>query len=123
MLFDAYHSARMFGQKVTVDGVGAYYSQTFGEEIEHVRMSDLHNGHDTGHDAGHDTGQAERLLASIGDETLSTKELMARLGMKHRQTFRDNYLLPALRKGLICMTMPDSPKNSRQKYKAATTGM
>nr|WP_041668618.1 hypothetical protein [Acetobacterium woodii] len=35
----------------------------------------------------------------IGDDAYSTKELMELLGLKHRQTFRDNYLLPAMEKG------------------------
>lgn len=43
------------------------------------------------------TDQVERLLAVIGDKEYSTKELMELLGLKHRPTFRDNYLLPAFR--------------------------
>lgn len=63
------------------------------------------------------TEQVERLLNVIGDDAYSTKELMALLGLKHRQTFRDNYLLPAMEKGLIEMTIPDKPNSSKQKYK------
>ncbi|KAF5088340.1 hypothetical protein DSECCO2_39050 [anaerobic digester metagenome] len=47
------------------------------------------------------TEQVERLLNVIGDNAYSTKELMELLGLKHRQTFRDNYLLPAMEKGLL----------------------
>lgn len=50
--------------------------------------------------------QVERLLEVIGDKEYSTKELMELLGLKHRPTFRDNYLLPALEKDLIEMTVP-----------------
>lgn len=63
------------------------------------------------------TEQVERLLNVIGDNAYSTKELMELLGLKHRQTFRDNYLLPAMEKGLIEMTIPDKPNSSKQKYK------
>jgi hypothetical protein len=56
------------------------------------------------------------LLAVIGDKEYSTKELMELLGLKHRPTFRDNYLLPALKLGLIKMTIPDKPNSSKQKY-------
>ena len=63
------------------------------------------------------TEQVERLLEIIGDEEYSTKELMELLGLRHRPTFRDNYLLPALDMGLIEMTIPDKPKSNKQKYR------
>lgn len=64
------------------------------------------------------TEQVERLLEVIGDKVYSTKELMELLGLKHRPTFRDNYLLPALELGLIEMTVPDKPNSSKQRYKS-----
>ena len=64
-----------------------------------------------------DTEQVTRLLATIGDKESSTKELIKLLGLKHRPTFRDNYLLPALKLGYIEMTIPDKPNSSKQKYK------
>ena len=51
--------------------------------------------------------QVKKLLAVIGNKAYSTKELMELLGLKHRPTFRDNYLLPALELGYIEMTIPD----------------
>ncbi len=63
------------------------------------------------------TEQVERLLGVIGDKEYATKELMELLGLKHRPTFRDNYLLPALELGLIEMTVPDKPNSSKQKYR------
>lgn len=62
------------------------------------------------------TEQVQRLLDVLGEESLSTKELMERLGLKHRPTFRDNYLLPAMKIGLIEMTIPDKPNSSKQRY-------
>ena len=62
------------------------------------------------------TEQVRRLLDVLGEESLSTKELMERLGLKHRPTFRDNYLLPAMKIGLIEMTIPDKPNSSKQRY-------
>ena len=38
------------------------------------------------------------------------------LQLKHRQSFRKTYLLPALSKGLIAMTQPDHPQSPTQKY-------
>jgi len=57
------------------------------------------------------------LLEIIGDEEYITKGLMELLGLIHRQTFRDNYLLPALELGFIEMTEPDKTNSSKQKYK------
>ena len=63
------------------------------------------------------TEQVERLLEIMGDDTLSTREIMGRLHLRHRPTFRDNYLLPAIELGLVEMTVPDKPNSSRQKYR------
>jgi hypothetical protein len=37
----------------------------------------------------------QKLLVAIANDTLSGKELMERVEIKHRPTFRKNYLLPA----------------------------
>lgn len=58
-----------------------------------------------------------RLLAALGHEELSAAELMARLGLSHRPTFRKNYLTPALDRGLIERTIPDKPNSKNQKYR------
>lgn len=63
------------------------------------------------------TEQVEKLLEVIGDKECSTKALMKLLGLKHRPTFRDNYMLPALELGYIEMTIPDKPNSSKQKYR------
>ena len=65
------------------------------------------------------TVQVERLLAALGGEMLSTRELLDRLALKHRPTFITTYLRPALKLGLIEMTIPDKPNSSKQKYRAA----
>jgi len=51
------------------------------------------------------------------DKKYSTREMMELLGLKHRPSFRDNYLLPALKLGHIEMTIPNKPNSSKQKYK------
>lgn len=65
---------------------------------------------------GQVTEQVAKLLEVIGNDTLTTKEMMERVGMKHRPTFRENYLLPALNSGFIEMTIPDKPNSSKQQY-------
>ena len=47
---------------------------------------------------------------------MSSSELMGKLGMKSRISFRDNYLTPALENGLIKMTNPDKPTSKNQMY-------
>ena len=61
--------------------------------------------------------QVQRLLDALENDTLTTKELMDRLGLKHRPTFRKTYLLPSMKLGLVEMTIPDKPNSSRQKYR------
>ncbi len=58
-----------------------------------------------------------RLLSALGDEILSATELMERLGLSHRPTFRKNYLNPALEQRLIERTIPDKPNSKKQKYR------
>ncbi len=47
---------------------------------------------------------------------MTTVELMEKLNMKSRISFRDNYLNPALENGLIKMTNPDKPTSKNQMY-------
>ncbi len=63
------------------------------------------------------TEQVKLILDAIGEDTISSKELMERVGLKHRPTFRENYLLPAIEAGYIEMTIPDKPHSSNQKYR------
>ena len=64
------------------------------------------------------TDQVKRLLAVfLRDETLSAEELMRRLDLKHKPTFRDNYLRPALTAKRIVMTQSDSPRSLTQRYR------
>jgi len=47
---------------------------------------------------------------------MTTSELMEKLNMKSRISFRNNYLNPALENGLIKMTNPDKPTSKNQMY-------
>ena len=64
-----------------------------------------------------DKTPVERILSALNDETLSATELMERLGLSHRPTFRKNYLNPALEQKLIERTIPDKPNSKNQKYR------
>lgn len=47
---------------------------------------------------------------------MSLNEIMAKLDLKSKDSFRDNYLNPALESGLIKMTLPDRSTSKNQKY-------
>lgn len=64
-----------------------------------------------------DAFSVNQLLSILGEDTLSTVELMERLGLSHRPTFRKNYLNPALEKQLIERTIPEKPNSKNQKYR------
>lgn len=71
----------------------------------------------TDQDSDQETDQVKKLLQVLADDTLTAVELMERLNLKHRPTFRNNYLKPALAKDLIEMTIPDKPNSKNQKYR------
>jgi ABC-type Fe3+/spermidine/putrescine transport system ATPase subunit len=61
--------------------------------------------------------QVSKLLEVMdNDIPYSANELMARLGIKSKETLRASYLNPALDNGLIVMTLPDKPNSKNQKY-------
>lgn len=66
------------------------------------------------------TDQVKKLIQALGNEIVSASELMRRIGLSHRATFRENYLNPALEAGLIERTVPDKPNSRNQKYKRKT---
>lgn len=63
------------------------------------------------------TDQVKALLNACGrDSELTSDELMRRLGLRHKQTFRKDHLNPALASGVVEMTEPDSPRSPTQRY-------
>jgi hypothetical protein len=71
-------------------------------------------------DTDHVSDQVKRLSDALGTETFSALELMGLLDLRHRPTFRKNYLRPALEAGLIEMTLPQTPNARGQKYRRRT---
>lgn len=64
-----------------------------------------------------DKSPVDRLLSVLGNDMLSATEIMERLGLSHRPTFRKNYLNPALEQNLIERTIPNRPNSKNQKYR------
>lgn len=46
----------------------------------------------------------------------TTAAIMGKLGLKSRETFRKNYLHPAIELNLVRMTIPDKPNSRNQRY-------
>ncbi len=61
--------------------------------------------------------QVKRLLEVMGNEWQSSSDIMKKLGLSHKPTFRKNYLNPALEKGVVEMQNPEHPRSPRQKYR------
>jgi ATP-dependent DNA helicase RecG len=55
--------------------------------------------------------------------SLSVTELMTSLSLKGRRNFLQNYLQPALEKGIVEMTQPDSPQSPTQRYRLTPKGL
>lgn len=69
------------------------------------------------------TDQVMRLLSVLpANNAVSADDLMGKLGLAHRPTFRKNYLDPALQAAFIEMTHPDSPRSPTQKYRLTDNG-
>lgn len=64
-----------------------------------------------------------RLLAVFHrGEVLRAGDLMERLSLAHRTSFRNRYLNPALLAGCLEMTQPDSPRSPTQGYRLTARG-
>ena len=98
-----------------------YYKGNSTEFIEFMlkvideTLEDLINS--TSMQATHVSSYVNKLLdvMEVG-VAMTTVELMEKLNMKSRISFRDNYLTPALENGLIKMTNPDKPTSKNQMY-------
>lgn len=68
------------------------------------------------------TDPVQRLVLALAAGELAPSELWDRLGLKHRPTFRENYLRPAIAQGLIEPTLPHKPNSRLQKYRLTAKG-
>ena len=69
------------------------------------------------------TEQVRALLLALSCEQLSLKALMEKVGLKHRPTFLENYISPALEAGLLKVAYPDKTNHPRQKYLLTAKGL
>ena len=78
-------------------------------------------GEATGEATGEVTGEVIRLLHVLIGE-MKRAELQESLQLRHEDYFREAYLVPALKTGLIEMTIPDKPRSGNQKYRITPKG-
>ncbi|MDE6869234.1 MAG: Fic family protein [Clostridia bacterium] len=71
---------------------------------------------DTTNHFNHINNQIASLLEVIDSYPQSAKELMEKLNLKSKDSFRKNYLYPAIDAGLVGMTEPDKPTSKNQRY-------
>lgn len=69
------------------------------------------------------TEQVFAIIKTIGKEQFTLKQIMDKIGMKHRPNFIDNYLSPAIADGYIRLLYPDKPRHPRQKYLLTVKGL
>ena len=50
------------------------------------------------------------------DMPYTSAAIMEMLGLKSKETFRKNYMNPALEQGYVVMTVPDKPRSRNQRY-------
>ncbi len=70
----------------------------------------------TPQDSPHVNPHVNQLMEVLKGE-MSRGELQQALGLNDRKSFRERYIVPALKAGLIEMTLPDKPKSRFQKYR------
>ncbi len=63
-----------------------------------------------------------RLTEVLEDHNLSAGQLREALEIKHRPTFRKNYIHPAMKAGYIELTIPEIPTSRLQKYRLTDAG-
>ena len=77
--------------------------------------------HDTLHDTMHVTEHVERLITILTGE-MNRSQLQEAMKLQDRSHFSSAYLEPALKAGLIEMTLPDKPKSRKQRYRRTARG-
>lgn len=68
------------------------------------------------------TDPVDRLIIVLGGNTLAPSIIQEELGLKHRPTFRANYLHPAMKRGVVEMTRPEVPQSRLQQYRLTEAG-
>ena len=65
-----------------------------------------------------ETSEYVRKILAVMEYDLpyTSVSIMEMLGLKSKETFRKNYMNPALEQGYVVMTIPDKPRSRNQRY-------
>jgi len=69
-----------------------------------------------------DNVNIKKIVEVIGSQELKVVDIMTMLGLKHRPTFLENYLNPAIEEQYVCLLYPNSPRHPRQRYLLTVKG-
>lgn len=58
----------------------------------------------------------KKLISVLGDVPMTANEIMERLGIKSKESFRKNYINPAIEAGIAALEIPDKPTSKNQRY-------
>ena len=70
-----------------------------------------------------DDSNIKKIVQVVGEQKLSVKEIMDRIGLKDRKNVLSLYLNPAITGGYIRLLYPDKPRHPRQKYLLTVKGL
>ena len=108
-----------FAETVPLRGVPKKTRGTMGSATPQVAIQDTSQV--TSQVATQDLMPVKKLVQALVN-VMSSNEIMLVLGLKSRKHFRSGYLSPALKAGLIEMTIPDKPNSRLQKYRLTESG-
>ena len=72
---------------------------------------------------GQVTGQVAVQILRFCEQSRKAGEIQSLVGVKHRQTFRENYLNALIGQRWLGRTIPDKPKGRLQRYQITDEGM
>lgn len=104
----------------------AYGEDCFKFTDNFIRITFPTSAHDTDHDTDHDKNEISkfiRILVSNMEGEVDRETLQSKIGIKHRQHFRNAYLKPSLDEGYIEFTLPNEKQSKLQKYRLTAKGM
>ena len=97
-----------------VEGKSNLFIEFILEQIDEVLMQVSQQYVDSGTQT---TEYVKRIIAAMDyDVNYTATEIMTKLGIKSKETFRKNYLNPAMALNLVEMTLPDKPSSRNQRY-------
>ena len=95
--------------------------ETLHDTLHDKPLKNKDKGQGTLHDALHVTEHVERLIVLLTGE-MNRSQLQEAMRLRDRSHFSSAYLEPALKAGLIEMTLPEKPKSRKQQYRRTAQG-